>query len=126
MELVEDDHLEVAEEMSGMGIGDYQGKLLGCGDQYVGRRRALAAALVGGSIAGAGLYGDAKAHFADRHLKITGNVYGKCLERGNVKSMDAAPQRTCGEVDEARQKAGKRLAAPGWSDQQHAVARPCL
>ena len=65
---------------------------------------------------------DRQAHLRDRRFEIARDVDGERLERRNIERVDAACADAGCEFDEARQEAGKRLAAAGRRDEQHIVA----
>ena len=69
MQLVEHDALEAAEQIGRVGAGQQQRELLGRGEQDVGRIAALALALRGRRVAGAGLDADRQAHLARPALR---------------------------------------------------------
>ena len=64
VQLVEHDALEAAEQIGRVGAGQQQRELFGRGQQDVGRIAALALALRGRRVAGAGLDADRQAHLA--------------------------------------------------------------
>ena len=128
MQFVEHDVAQILEEPPGVGRREKQRKLLGRGQQDVGRLQLLALALVGRRVAGAGLDGDGQAHLADRPGEIAFDVDGERLQRRNVERVDAAMRlprlalRTVAQVGQAGQEAGQRLAGAGRRNQQHRAA----
>ena len=128
MQLVKHDIAQILEETPRVGRGDEQRELLRRGEQYVRRRQLLALALVRRRIAGAGLHRDGQAHLADRLGQVALDVDGKRLERRDVERVDAAMRLArpalglIGELGQAGQEAGERLAGACRRDQQHRAA----
>ncbi len=125
MQFVEHDALEVGKQNLGVGAGQQQRELFGGGEQDVGRIAALALALGGGGVAGAGLDPDGQAHLGDRGAEIAGDIDRQRLQGRDVQGVQNRPAgRRCRKLDEARQEAGKRLAGAGRGDQAARSARP--
>ena len=136
VQFVEHDAPEVAEQIGRVGAGQQQRQLLGRGEQDVGRIAALALALRGRRVAGAGLDADRQAHLADRRFEVARDVDGERLQRRDVERVQAlrAPQllagrdhparlgAALGKLHQGRQEARQRLAAAGRRDQQHRAA----
>ena len=108
---------ERAEQARGVGMRQHQRDLLGRGEQDVGRRqRAGAGAATGGVSPVRVSRRDGQAHLGDRRGEIAGDIDGKRLERRDIERVNAACSSLAsasGEIDEARQEAGERLAAAG-------------
>ncbi len=81
VQLVEHDAPETAEQVGRIGACQQQCELFGRGQQNVGRIAALALALRGRRIAGAGLDADRETHFADRRFEVAGDIDRKRLQR---------------------------------------------
>ena len=145
MQLVEDHALERAEQIRRVGGGEQQRQLLRRGQQNIRRIAALALALRGRRVAGAGLDADRQTHLGDRRFEVARDVDGERLERRDVERVQpafAAQVAAGGErvffflrrrswerlmpalaqLHQARQESGQRLAAAGRRDQQHRAA----
>ena len=81
MQFVENDALERAKQERRVGGGEQQRELLRRGQQDIGRIAALALALRGRRVAGAGLDADRQAHFCDRRFEVARNVDRERLQR---------------------------------------------
>ena len=126
--------LSVANRYGASADGEQQRELLGRREQDVGRIAALALALRGRRIAGAGLDPDRQPHLGDRLLEIARDVDRERLQRRDVERVQAAcPARACvpggaavdgasRQLDQRRQEAGERLAGAGRRDQQGGAA----
>jgi hypothetical protein len=90
VKLVEDDASERSEQERSIGGGEQQRKLLRRGEQDVGRIAALALALRGRRVAGAGLDADRQRHLGDGCFEIARYVDRERLERGDVQGVQAA------------------------------------
>jgi hypothetical protein len=124
VQLVEDHAPEPAEEVARIGVGKEQRHLLGRGQQDVGRAFDLALALMRRRIARAGLDSNAEIHLAHRRLDIPGDIDRQRLQRRDVEGVETAPAPPgFGQLDEARQKAGERLAGARRGDEKDGA--PC-
>ena len=90
VQLVEHDAPERAEQERRVGRGQDQRKLLGRGEQDVRRVAALALALRGRRVAGAGLDADRQRHLGDRPLEVARDVDRERLERRDVERVQPA------------------------------------
>ena len=86
------------------------------------RRCTLAGAAVGWRVAGASLDRDRQAHVFDWASEIARDVGGQRLQRADIERVQPGT-RIGGEIDQAGQEAGERLAAAGRGDQQDAFTR---
>ncbi len=111
----------VANRAARVGQGEHHGEALGRGEQHLRRTLALAAAAVGGRVAGAGLDGDRQAHLGHGREQVAGDVGGERLQRADVERVQAGG-RGLRQRDQAGEKAGERLAAAGGGDQERALA----
>ncbi len=90
MQLVENDAAERAEQIRRIGGGEQQRQLLRRRQQNLRRIAALALALRGRRVAGAGLDADRQLHFGDRRFEIARDIDGERLQRRNVERVQAA------------------------------------
>ena len=90
MQLVEHDPPQRAEQIGRVGRGENERELLGRGQQNVRRVAALALALGGRRVAGAGLDPDRQRHLGDRRFEVARDVDGERLERRDVKRVQPA------------------------------------
>ena len=122
VQLIEDDEFEASEQLSRALVRQHQRDLLRRGQQNIGRQDPLAGAARGRRVAGAGLELDRQPHLRHRHGQIARDVDRQRLERRDIERVDRscrlAFRRTAGEIGQARQEAGQRLAAAGRRDQQ--------
>ena len=98
MQFVEHDAAQRAEQIGRVGAGQQQRQLLRRGQQDVGRIAALALALRGRRVAGAGLDADRQTHLGDRRFQIARDVDRQRLQRRDVERVQAAgaPQIVAG------------------------------
>jgi hypothetical protein len=113
---------QALEHLRRLWIGDQERKRFRRGQQDVRGRGALARPAIRRGVAGPDLAPDRQRHFGDRRRKIAPDVGGERLEGRDVERMEAAPAALPVQVDQARQKAGERLAAAGRRDQQRRIA----
>ena len=132
MQFVEHHAAQSAEQIRRVGRGQQQRQLLRCREQNVGRVAALALPFGRGRVAGARFQPDVEAHLAHRDFQVAGDVDRQCLQRRDVKGVQAlraakltagrneAARRGCRfvKLHQRRQKPGERLAAAGRRDQQ--------
>ena len=92
--------------------GEQQRELLGRGQQDVGRIAALALALRGRRVAGAGLDADRQPHLGDRRFEVARDVDRQRLERRDVERVQAlraaqvlAGRDACGAASRRARKA---------------------
>ena len=114
MQLVEDDAAERAEQERAVGGREQQRKLLRRREQDVRRIAALALALRGRRVAGAGLDADRQRHLGDRRFEIARDVDRERLERGDVERVQAAALRrtlAAGAIGEAGRRASRHLGS---------------
>ena len=125
VQLVEHDALEAAEQIGRVGAGEQQRQLLRRGQQDVGRIAALALALRGRRVAGAGLDADRQAHLADRRFEVARDVDRERLQRRDVERVQAlrAPQVLAGRNHPARLGAALAQAPPGSAETPPASCR---
>ena len=140
MQLVEDDALERAEQERRVVGGEQQRKLLGRGEQDVGRIAPLTLPLRDRRVAGARLEPDRQSHLGDRALEVARDVDRERLEWRDVEGVQAAraADATAGgdeflaywrrrgaaaQLHQRRQKPRQRLAGAGRRDQQRGTAR---
>ncbi len=129
VDLVDDHAAEVLEQPLGAFPGQQQRQLLGRRQQHVRRLQLLALLARHAGVAGAGLGDDVQAHLVDGRQQVALDIDGQRLQRRQVQGVDAARtvrRRPFSQLDQARQKAGKRLAAAGRGDQQGVAALPPL
>ena len=107
--------------MRSIWMRQHQRDLLGCGEQDVGRQLALTRAPRRRRVAGPRLQRDGKLHLRDGIAEVPRNIDGERLQRRDIKCVDqprGLAGLPCGKVNQARQKAGERLAGAGGGDQQ--------
>ena len=140
MQFVEHHAAQRAEQIRRVGRGEQQRELLRRGEQDVGRIAALALALGGGRVAGAGFQLHGKPHLAHRNFQVARDVDRQRLQRRDVERVQAlrTADRTPGrneparrrcrfiQLHQRRQEAGQRLAAAGRRDQQRRAPCPGL
>ncbi len=128
MQLVEDDDLEVAKQEGCVRVAEQQRDLLRRGQHDLRRLCALPGADGGRGVAGAGLDPDRQCHLGNRCHEVARDVDRQRLQRRDVERVQAGPGGrrpiAAGQVDEARQEAGERLAGAGRRDQQASSGRP--
>ena len=90
VQFVEDHALERAEQIRRVGGCQQQRELLRRRQQNLRRIAALALALRGRGVAGAGLDADRQPHLGDRRFEIARDVDRERLERRDVKRMQPA------------------------------------
>ena len=90
MQLVEHHAAQRAEQIRRVGRGEDQRQLLGRGEQDVRRVAALALALRGRRVAGAGLDADRQPHLGDRRLEVARDVDRERLQRRDVERVQPA------------------------------------
>ena len=124
MQLIDDDGAKRAEQCARVAVRQHERDLLRRGEQDVGRGEALALAAGGRRIAGAGLERDRQPHLRHRLGQIAGDIDGKRLQGRDVEGVDAGLRLSAlpVEIDQARQEAGKRLAAACRRNQQRVAA----
>ncbi len=117
MQFVENDALERAEQIRRIGGSEQQRQLFRRRQQNIGRIAALALALRGRRIAGAGLDADRQAHFRDRRFQVARDVDRERLQRRNVERVqaagaaDVAPVEISRFLPSAEGRSGKRVKA---------------
>ena len=142
VQFVEHDAAQRPEQIRRVSRGEQQRQLLRRRQQNFRRIAALALALRGRRVAGAGLDADRQTHFRYRRFEIACNIDGERFERRNIERVQAAVaadvtadreetpalghrglrRQAPAQVHEARQKTRQRLAAAGRRDQQHRAA----
>ena len=90
MQLVEDDALDGREQIGGVRGREQQRQLFRGREQDVGRIAALAQALSGRCIAGAGLDADRQRHLGDRRIEIACDIDRQGLEGRDIERVQAA------------------------------------
>lgn len=88
----------------------------------------MSLALVRGRVTGAGFQPDGKIHFRNRSLQVAGNIDRKCLQRRDVKCVDAIARGTgfsfalCFQFHQAWQEPGQGLPGARRRNQQRGMA----
>ena len=89
MQFVKHDTLERAEEIRRVGRRQQQRELLRRGEQDIGRITALALALGGGRVAGAGFQPHVEAHLLHRDFQVARDVDRQRFERRDIERVQA-------------------------------------
>ena len=125
MQFVEHDALERAEQIRRVGGGQQQRKLLRRRQQDVRRIAALALALGGRGVAGAGLDADRQAHLGDRRFQVARDIDGQRLERRDVERVQALASGAgpCRSKPAGAASRRSRGAPPGSAETRPASCR---
>ncbi len=115
--LVHDHGAELGEKPRRIRRGQHQHQAFRRGEEDVRRRLTLAGAFRGRGVSGAALDRDEQAHFLDWAHEVALDIVRERLQRRYVKRVNAVRLRLMA-IDQARQEAGKGLAAACRRDQK--------
>ena len=118
MELVDDDKAQLAEQAGRVLIGNQQREGFRCRQQDVRGIATLTLAARRRRVAGARLQPDRQTHVRYRRFQVAFDVDRQRLQWRDVERVQPLARRAAGQIDQAGQKAGQRLAAAGRRDQE--------